>query len=129
MMGDHVSSWGEDDDGWLTVTCSCGWGRGAVWPAAEDAGDAWGDHMYDIGRSAGAAEVLALSEPVPPDRLNPWHTLTVAEISWHLAHPITCDLAACPFDAVARQWPGPPLPAGTYQWDEPDLAPHRRAES
>ena len=59
---------------------------------------------------------LALVASIPADRLNPWHTVTVKPTTWHLAHPITCDLAVCPFDGVAQEWAEMPAPVGVYQW-------------
>jgi hypothetical protein len=56
-----------------------------------------------------------LVESIPADRLNPWHTVTL-DSGWHLAHPVTCDLSACPFDAVARSWSGAPRSEGIYRW-------------
>lgn len=53
---------------------------------------------------------------VPADRLNPWHTINVRADSWWMAHPITCDLAACDFDERARNWPSSPAAVGTYRW-------------
>ena len=68
--------------------------------------------------------LLELVESIPADRLNPWHTVTFDDSGWHLAHPITCDLADCEFDAVARQWPDAPGVPGRYRWDEPDGPQH-----
>ena len=62
-------------------------------------------------------------QSIPHDRLVPWHTVTVTPATWHMAHPVTCDLAACPFDAKARKWPGPPAPYGTHRWEDPNVAP------
>ena len=49
----HRSDWTEDD-GFITVECTkrdCPWE--IVVPDAETAGDAWGDHMYDVGVADG----------------------------------------------------------------------------
>lgn len=64
-------------------------------------------------------------QSIPPDRLVPWHTVTLGR-TWHMAHPVTCDLAACPFDAAARGWVAPPGADGVYRWHAPDnaLEPH-----
>ncbi len=64
--------------------------------------------------------LLADSPRISADRLNPWHTVTFDESGWHLAHPITCQLADCEFDAAARQWPEAPGIPGRYRWEEPD---------
>lgn len=79
---------------------------------------------YSDGFSAEDEEalglVLDLVESIPPDRLNPWHTLTIKPASWHLSHPITCDLITCPFDAIAERWPDPPAAPGVYHWHHAD---------
>jgi hypothetical protein len=45
-MIDHVSTFTEDDAGWPTVSCSCGFTFGPV-PDMETAADVWGDHRAD----------------------------------------------------------------------------------
>lgn len=48
-MTGHISQW-DYDDGWITVSCEregCGWS--ITVPDAETGGDAWGDHMYEVG--------------------------------------------------------------------------------
>lgn len=56
---------------------------------------------------------------VPENRLRPYHTITLGRGSWHMAHPITCDLGNCEFDRVAvreaEAWA-----IGEYRWDDPD---------
>lgn len=47
-MAEHLSTWDRDDDDWVLIFCSCGWGREAAYPSEEEAGDAWGDHMYEV---------------------------------------------------------------------------------
>lgn len=69
---------------------------------------------------------LALVASIPADWLNPWHTLTVGHEAWHMAHPVTCDLKACPFDAEARVWGEPPADCGVYRWHTPDGALERQ---
>lgn len=68
-------------------------------------------HAWDL------SVLLDFFDAIPADRLNPWHTVTLDDIGWHLAHPITCDLSACPFDAEARAWPSAPADHGVYRWD------------
>jgi hypothetical protein len=58
---------------------------------------------------------------IPTDRLKTWHTLTIYETHWYMAHPITCDLATCGRDAEASSWQSPldtPLGPGVYRWDD-----------
>jgi hypothetical protein len=55
---------------------------------------------------------------IPNDRLNPWHTVTIYETHWHMAHPITCDLTSCEFEAEAKNWDGPFDALGVYRWDD-----------
>lgn len=62
---------------------------------------------------------LALVASIPADRRQPWHTVTLKEESWHIAHPITCDLATCRFDAIAQEWDEPPADIGVYRWHSP----------
>ena len=64
--------------------------------------------------------LLVFAESIPKDRLNPWHTVTLDGTGWHLAHPITCELSSCQFDAEARDWREAPAAHGIYRWDEPD---------
>ena len=60
---------------------------------------------------------------VPNNRLFPWHTLHLLANRWHIAHPITCDLPNCEYDAQALQWTEPPDEPGTYRWDETGWEP------
>jgi hypothetical protein len=41
---EHISEFGETDDGWPTVACSCGWAGAGPLPDMETAADEWGDH-------------------------------------------------------------------------------------
>lgn len=75
------------------------------------------DRLLMLGR------VLDLVESIPADRLQPWHTVTVRPDSYMMAHPIHCELTACPFDVVARRWQSPPRPLGVYRWHQPDDSP------
>jgi hypothetical protein len=62
------------------------------------------------------------------DRLNAWHTVTIYETHWHMAHPITCDLATCVFDAEASSWQSPldlPGGPGVYRWDDDGIRQSR----
>ncbi len=61
----------------------------------------------------------AIVDRIPPDRLNPWHTVTVKADGWHMAHPIDCVLAECAFDGLAQaEWAIPPTAVGVWQWHE-----------
>lgn len=64
--------------------------------------------------------VCGFVESIPSDRLDPWHRITLYADRWHLAHPVTCDLERCPFDAVAAGWSEQPGPLGAYEWSDPD---------
>lgn len=69
-------------------------------------------------------ELESIVDRIPADRLNPWHTVTVHSAGWHMAHPIDCLLADCPFDGLAQaEWTDPPTAEGVWQWhafeDEP----------
>jgi hypothetical protein len=55
---------------------------------------------------------------IPDDRRYPWHVVTIKSDGWHMAHPITCELASCSFDAVASDWNKAPDELGTYAWDD-----------
>lgn len=57
-----------------------------------------------------------LSMGVRRDRLNEFHTVILDQSGWKLAHPMTCDLAACPYDAIAHSWDSQPRTDGTYEW-------------
>ena len=58
---------------------------------------------------------------IPADRLHPWHTVIIREDSWHLVHPVDCNLAVCIFDHQAQEWGLPPRRVGTYRWDADGL--------
>ncbi len=69
-------------------------------------------------------ELSTFVDAIPADRRNPWHTVTVHATGWHMAHPLDCDLVACPFDARAQaEWDRPPHAEGVWRWhnfgDEP----------
>ena len=76
-----------------------------------------GDRAY---RDDGAGGMVGFGEivQVAVDRLVPWHTITLRDdgVGWHMVHTIDCDLAACPFDAIAQTWDGPPDDPGVYKW-------------
>ncbi len=61
--------------------------------------------------------IVDFVESIPADRLNAWHTVTVHSSGWHMAHPITCDLANCAFDGLAQaEWTEAPHAEGVWQW-------------
>ena len=60
---------------------------------------------------------------IPADRRHEFHVVTVKEDSWHMAHPITCELASCVFDAAAQEWDEPPYALGIYHWTQVGLNP------
>lgn len=50
MSAHYTVMFETDDDGWWVVHCVCGWGKdGQVFPAADDAADAYGDHRAETG--------------------------------------------------------------------------------
>lgn len=59
--------------------------------------------------------VLVKAGDVPPDRLDPWHTVTLTESAWRMAHPVFCDLE-CEFQDIAVGWEEPPDVEGVYRW-------------
>lgn len=59
MTTEHFSTWDEDDDGFITLGCSCGWTPGGAMPDAETAADVWGDHRYDVGYADGRQDGVA----------------------------------------------------------------------
>lgn len=83
---------------------------------------------YWAGKCVGLLDRIKKLETVvdriPADRLNPWHTVTVRATGWHMAHPIECDLAECPFDGLAQaEWSEPPTAEGVWQWHNFDDEP------
>lgn len=75
-------------------------------------------------RDAEIRRLQGIVDSIPADRLNPWHTVTVHADGWHMAHPISCVLAECPFDGLAQaEWSEPPHAEGVWRWhafdDEP----------
>ena len=60
---------------------------------------------------------------IPTDRLNPWHTVTINDDGWHMAHPIDCQLDGCLFDDEAQRWTYQPAPNGKYRWQQYDDDP------
>lgn len=73
--------------------------------------------VYDLPYLTELADWL---DKIPAGRLNPWHTVTIKATSWHMAHPITCDLTDCPFDWLAAGWDSPPTDDGTWRWHRPE---------
>ncbi len=76
-----------------------------------------GRFQHDLAREIERLE--AIVDKIPPDRLNPWHTVTVKADGWHMAHPIDCVLAECAFDGLAQaEWVEAPTAPGVWQWHE-----------
>ncbi len=85
-------------------------------------GDEAADHIDKLeAENKRTREILDL---IPADRMDRWHTVTISVDGWHMAHPIFCDLAECPFDGLAQaEWVDPPTAAGVWKWHNFDDEP------